>query len=140
MLENLTQFLENRSSLGGFLQRTSLTKNMKQFIKQIMSEIKKPNTDFFNTEKRWTKIYLSNKNSSFYKCIKSHLSKITQKEYVIEYGSSIGVISNTLGLKHSNVFGIDTSFSALLEAKRNSQKNCEYVLSDVLLHPFGKKI
>jgi len=139
MLENLPQFLENRSSLGGFLLKSSLTKNMKQFIKHIMSKIKKSNTDFFDTEKRWTKIYLSNKNSSFYKSIKSHLSQIPQKEFVIEYGSSIGVISNSLGLKHSNVFGIDTSFSALLEAKRNSQKNCEYVLSNVLLHPFGKK-
>ena len=139
MLENLPQFLENRSSLGGFLLKSSLTKNMKQFIKQIMSQIKKSNTDFFDTEKRWTKIYLSNKNSSFYKSVKLHLSKISQKEFVIEYGSSIGIISNTLGLKHSNVFGIDTSFCALLEAKRKSTKNCEYVLSDVLRHPFGKK-
>ena len=139
MLENLPQFLENRPSLGGFLLKSSLTKNMKQFIKQIMSQIKKSNTDFFDTEKRWTKIYISNKNSSFYKYIKSYLSKISQKEFVIEYGSSIGLISNTLGLKHSRVFGIDTSFSALLEAKRKSPKNCEYVLSDVLQHPFGKK-
>ena len=66
MLENLPQFLENRSSLGGFLLKSSLTKNMKQFIKQIMSQIKKSNTDFFETEKRWTKIYLSNKNSPFF--------------------------------------------------------------------------
>ena len=139
ILENLPQFLESRSSLGGFLLKSSLTKNMKQFIKQIMSQIKKSNTDFFETEKRWTKIYLSNKNSPFYKSIKSHLSKISQKKFVIEYGSSIGIISNTLGLKHSHVFGIDTSFSALLEAKKNSRKNCEYVLSDVLQHPFGEK-
>ena len=33
----------------------------------------------------------------------------------------------------------DTSFSALLEAKKESQKNCEYILSDVLQHPFGNK-
>ena len=139
MLENLSQFLENRPSLGGFLLKSSVTPNMKKFIKQILSKIKKNNNDFFLTEKRWTNIYLTNKNSLFYKTIKSHLAKIPPKSFVIEYGSSIGIISNILGKKHNCVFGIDTSFSALLEAKKKSPKNCEYVLSDVLEHPFGKK-
>ena len=139
MMENLSQFLGNHSSLGGFLLKSSLTKIMKQFIKQNISKIKKPNNDFFYTEKRWTNIYLSNRKSSFYKTIKLHLSKIPQKRFVIEYGSSIGIISNTLGLKHTYVYGIDTSFSALLEAKKKSPKNCEYILADMLCHPFGKK-
>jgi len=139
MLENISRFLENRPSLGGFLLKSAVTKSMKQFIKQILSKIKKNNNDFFLTEKRWTNIYLANKNSIFYKIIKSHLSKIPPKSFVIEYGSSVGIISNTLGKKHDHVFGIDTSFSALLEAKNKSPKNCEYILSDVLRHPFGKK-
>jgi len=139
MLENLPQFLQNRPSLGGFLLKSAVTQSMKQFIKQNMSKIKKNKNDFFLTEKRWTNIYLANKNSSFYKTIKSHLVKISPKSLVIEYGSSIGIISNDLGKKHGRVFGIDTSFSALLEAKKKSPKNCEYVLSDVLQHPFGKK-
>ncbi|RMW40793.1 MAG: methyltransferase domain-containing protein [Candidatus Nitrosopelagicus sp.] len=84
-------------------------------------------------------MYLENRNSSFYKVIKSHLLRIPSKPFVIEYGSSIGIISNTLGKKHEHVFGIDTSFSALLEAKKKSPKNCEYILSDTLQHPFGKK-
>ena len=104
-----------------------------------MSKIKKNENDFFLTEKRWTNIYLENRNSSFYKVIKSHLLRIPSKPFVIEYGSSIGIISNTLGKKHENVFGIDTSFFALLEAKKKSPKNCEYILADMLHHPFVKK-
>jgi len=139
MIENLPVFLGNRSSLGGFLLNSSLTKSMKQFIKQTMEKIQKTNTDFYQTEKRWTNIYLSNRKSSFYKIIKSHLSKIPSKNFVVEYGSSVGIISNSLGLKHNHVFGIDTSFSALLEAKKNSPKNCEYIMADMLQHPFGTK-
>jgi len=139
MLENISQFLENRPSLGGVLLKLTVTQSMKQFIKQILSKIKKNDNDFFLTEKRWTNIYLANKNSLFYKTIKSHLAKIPPKSFVIEYGSSIGIISNILGKKHQHVFGLDTSFSALLEAKKKSPRTCEYILSDVLQHPFGKK-
>jgi len=139
LLENLPQFLANRSSLGGLLFELSITKVMKEFIKNIMSKVKKSENDFFQTEKRWTCIYLSNKKLSFYKNIKSHISKIPAKNFVLEYGSSIGIISNTLGSKHTHVFGIDTSFSALLEAKKKSPKNCEYFLSDIFHNPLGKK-
>ena len=139
LVENLSHFLSNRSSLGGLLFEHSLTKEMKEFIKNIMSKMKKSENDFFLTEKRWTHIYLLNKNSSFYKNILFYISKIPSKNFVIEYGSSIGIISNTLGLKHKHVFGIDTSFSALLHAKKKSTKNCEYFLADILQHPFGKK-
>lgn len=139
LLENLSGFIENRSSLGGFLIKSSSTRIMKQFLTKIMSKNKKNDNDFFQTEKRWTNIYIANKNSSFYKTVKSHLSKLPSKSFVVEYGSSIGIISNTLGKKHGHVFGIDTSFSALLEAKKQSPKNCEYILSDVLQHPLGKK-
>ena len=139
MIRNLSQFLGNRPSLGGLLLKLSLTKQMKYFIKQTMSKIQKSNNDFFQTEKYWTNIYSSNRNSLFYKIVKSHLSKISKRTFVIEYGSSIGIISNTLGLNHVHVFGIDTSFSALLEAKKKSPENCEYILSDILQHPFGNK-
>ena len=138
-VENLSQFLANRSSLGGLLFELSLTKVMKEFIKNTLSKIKKSENDFFQIEKRWTDIYLLNKKSSFYKNMKSYISKIPAKNFVVEYGSSIGIISNTLGLKHTHVFGIDTSFSALLEAKKKSPKNCEYFLADILQNPLGKK-
>jgi hypothetical protein len=138
-VENLSKFLANRSSLGGLLLELSLTKVMKEFIKNIISKIQKSENDFFPTEKRWVDIYLLNKKSSFYKNIKLYISKIPQKNFVVEYGSSIGIISNTLGLKHTHVFGIDTSFQALLEAKNKSPKNCEYLLADILQNPLGRK-
>ena len=112
---------------------------MKKFMKKILTKTPKSETDFFDTEIRWTKIYLSNKNSNFYKNIQSEILKIPPKNFVIEYGSSIGIISNTLALRHKHVFGIDTSFSALLEAKNKSPKNCEYLLADVIQNPFGRK-
>ena len=139
LVENLSKFLANRSSLGGLLLELSLTKVMKEFIKNTISKIQKSENDFFPTEKRWVDIYLLNKKSSFYKNIKLYISKIPQKNFVVEYGSSIGIISNTLGLKHTHVFGIDTSFQALLEAKNKSPKNCEYLLADILQNPLGKK-
>ena len=139
LIENLSQFLTNRSSLGGLFLQQSCTKIMKTFIKNIMSKIQKSENDSFQIEKRWTDIYLQNKNSSFYKNIKSHITKIPPKNFVIEYGSSIGIISNTIASKHTHVFGIDTSFSALLEAKKKSPNNCEYLLADILHHPLGKK-
>jgi len=46
MLENIRQFIENRPSLGGLLLKLTVTPSMKQFIKQIMSQIKKNNDDF----------------------------------------------------------------------------------------------
>ena len=69
LVENLSQFLTNRSSLGGLFLQQSCTKIMKTFIKNIMSKIQKSGNDSFQTEKRWTDIYLQNKNSSFYKNI-----------------------------------------------------------------------
>ena len=139
LIENLSQFLTNRSSLGGLLFELSSTKTMKKFIKNIMSKIQKSENDFFQTEKRWTDIYILNKKSSFYKNMVLHILKIPAKNFVVEYGSSIGIVSNTLGLKHTHVFGIDTSFTALLEAKKKSPKNCEYFLANLLQHPLGKK-
>ena len=139
LIVNLSEFLKNRSSLVGLLFELSTTNTMKKFIKNTLSKIKKSENDFFITEKRWTEIYLANKQSDFYKKIKSKISKLSSKNFVIEYGSSIGIITKKLSSHHKHVFGIDTSFSALHVAKKKSPKNCEYILADILQHPFGKK-
>jgi hypothetical protein len=112
---------------------------MKNFIKNKIPITSKSEFDLSAKEAFWTEIYRNNKNSIFYKNIKSQLSKIPPKNFVIEYGSSIGTISNTLALKHKHVFGIDKSFFALIEASKKSPKNCVYILSDVIKHPFGNK-
>ncbi len=112
---------------------------MKKFIKNKISIIPKSESDLSAKEAFWTEIYCNNKRSIFYKNIKLELSKIPPKNFVIEYGSSIGTISNILALKHKQVFGIDKSFFALVEASKKSPKNCVYILSDVIKHPFGNK-
>ncbi|MBC8250535.1 MAG: methyltransferase domain-containing protein [Candidatus Nitrosopelagicus sp.] len=139
LVEDLTQFFTNRPFLGKWLIKSSLTNTMKKFIKNKMSIISKSDFDLSAKEAFWTEIYRNNKNSIFYKNIKFQLSKLPPKNFVIEYGSSIGAISNTLALKHKQVFGIDKSFFALVEASKKSPKNCVYILSDAIKHPFGNK-
>jgi 2-polyprenyl-3-methyl-5-hydroxy-6-metoxy-1,4-benzoquinol methylase/uncharacterized protein YbaR (Trm112 family) len=139
LVEDLTQFFTNRPFLGKWLIKSSLTKTMKKFIKNKIPIISKSNFDLSAKEAFWTEIYRNNKRSIFYKNTKSQLSKIPQKNYVLEYGSSIGIISNMLALKHKHVFGIDKSFFALVEANKKSPKNCLYILSDVIKHPLGNK-
>ena len=139
LVEDLTQFFTNRPFLGKWLIKSSLTNTMKKFIKKKISIISKSEFDLSANEAFWTEIYRNNKRSIFYKNIKSQLSKLPPKNFVVEYGSSIGTISNTLALKHKQIFGIDKSFFALVEANKKSPKNCIYILSDVIKHPFGKK-
>ena len=139
LIEDLTQFFTNRPFLGKWLIKSSLTNTMKKFIKKNIPIISKSEFDLSANEAFWTEIYRSNKSSVFYKNIKFQLSKLPPKNFVIEYGSSIGTISNTLALKHKQVFGIDKSFFALVEASKKSPKNCAYILSDVIKHPFGNK-
>ena len=122
LIVNLSEFLKNRSSLVGLLFELSTTNTMKKFIKNTLSKIKKSENDFFITEKRWTEIYLANKQSDFYKKIKSKISKLSSKNFVIEYGSSIGIITKKLSSHHKHVFGIHKSFSALHVAKKKKSK------------------
>ena len=139
LVEDLTQFFTNRPFLGKWLIKSSLTNTMKKFIKKKIHIISKSAFDFSANEAFWTEIYRNNKSSIFYKNIKFQLSKLPPKNFVIEYGSSIGTISNMLALEHKQVFGIDKSFFALVEASKKSPKNCTYILSDVINHPFGNK-
>ena len=139
LLEDLTRFLINHPFLGNWFIKSSLTNTMKKFIKNEISTISKSEFDLSTKEAFWTEVYRNNKRSIFYKNIEFQLSKIPPKNFVIEYGSSIGTISNILALKHKHVFGIDKSFFALVEASKKSPKNCVYILSDAINHPFGNK-
>ena len=58
---------------------------------------------------------------------------------VLEYGSSIGIISNHISNISENVFGIDKSFSAIQYTKKNQNNNSDYIVSDFASHPFGNK-
>lgn len=139
IVENFVSYIGNRSSLGGKLYDLSDTLPMKRFIKNSLSKIKKSNDDYSLIEKRWSKIYNSNKNSSFYSFIKNKLYELDTCENVLELGSSIGIIANSLRKKHQNVFGVDISFYATMIAKEKSFGNSDFFVADALNHPFGKK-
>ena len=139
MMKSFVNYIQSRISLGGNLFLLSKTKKMKNFVKISLSKIKKPSNDLSIIEKRWQHIYQINKNSKFYIEIIQKLSKLQPSKFVLEHGSSIGIISKSLANRHENVFGIDTSFYALSTAKDNSQENTDFFVSDSLFHPFGRK-
>ena len=139
IMEDFTTYISNRISLGGKLHTLSTTNTMKEFIKNSLSKIKSLNDDYSLVEKRWSEIYESNRNSSFYSVIKNKLTELPSCNNVLEFGSSIGIISNFLRTKHKNIFCIDKSFFATLHAKKNSFENLDFFVADALNHPFGKK-
>ena len=139
IVEDFVSYIGNRSSLGGKLYDLSDTLPMKRFIKNSLSKIKKSKDDYSLVEKRWSKIYTSNRNSSFYSFIKNKLCELHTCENVLELGSSIGIITNSLRKKHQNVFGVDISFYATMIAKEKSFTNSDFFVADALNNPFRKK-
>lgn len=57
----------------------------------------------------------------------------------LEHGCSIGYVTKNLAQKHEIVFGIDQSFFAIVEAKKNNYKNLDYFVANSLSPPFGKR-
>jgi|TARA_B110000014_G_scaffold164517_1_gene116221 2-polyprenyl-3-methyl-5-hydroxy-6-metoxy-1,4-benzoquinol methylase/uncharacterized protein YbaR (Trm112 family) len=139
MMNSFVNYIKIRPSLGGKLLLLAKSKTMKKFIKIALSHITKPNNDLSNIEKRWEAIYHENRNSKYYSQIIKKSSKIPNSKFVLEHGSSIGIISKSLADKHENVFGIDSSYYAVNAAKKKFLKNVDFFVSDSLLHPFGKK-
>lgn len=139
IMKSFVNYIQFRPSLGGTLLSLSKSKTMKEFIKNKLSKIRKSHDDLSIIEKRWGKIYEQNINSKYYSKIIQKSSKLPNSKFVLEHGSSIGIISKSLGEKHENVFGIDLSYHAIHTAKKKSQSNVDFFVSDSLLHPFGKK-
>jgi len=136
---NFKKYISEHRILSGKIYRLASSKKLKKFLKSIFDEIIWENNDKSGIEERWTQIYHNNKNSKFYKTIKSHIEKIPKSKLVLEYGSSVGIISNHMSNVSENVFGIDKSFSAIQYAKKNQKKNLDYIVSDFTSHPFGNK-
>ena len=140
MMDNFIMYIEKRRTLGGKLHSLSTTIKMKKFVKNSLSKIRKPYQDDHSLiEKRWFEIYTSNRNTSFYSIVRKNMSDLPVCDNVLEFGSSIGTVSNFLGKKHKNIFSVDTSFIATLYAKEKSFKNTDFFVADALNHPFGKK-
>jgi len=133
---NFSKYLENRASLGTCLINISSSQKMKSFVKQHLSQIKNLTNDLYSLEEKWVTVYQKSTNSEFYDTIKNEIISISGNQNCIEYGCSIGIISEHLAKSNSHVFGIDKSFSAIKHAKQNSSQNVDYIISDILINPF----
>ena len=139
IMNSFVNYIQIRPSLGGTLLSLSKSKIMKKFIKTALSKIRSSANDFSLIEKRWEGIYQKNRNSKYYSQILEKSSRLPDSKFVLEHGSSIGIISLALAEKHENVFGIDSSYYAINRAKKKFQINVDFFVSDSLFHPFGKK-
>ena len=136
MFIDFQKFLSEHKMLSGKLYRLALTKQMKDFLKISLNNLNWNKIDKTSLEERWSKIYENNKNTKFYKLIKSHIESIPKSKLVLEYGCSIGIITTHSSKLNETVFGIDKSFSAIQIAKKNKKNNVEYVVSDFKYNPF----
>lgn len=134
---DLAAYLSNRAQLGGHLMFRAKNSKLKTMVKDSLTKINKNLEDITNIEKRWVVTYQNSLKSKFYFQIKNALQKIPRSRLVLEHGCSIGYITKTLAQKHETVFGIDQSFFAILEAKKNNRKNVDFFVSNSLFPPFG---
>lgn len=135
---DFTNYLSNRTRLGGILYTKAVTPKLKQYIKKSLGAITKNHADVSLVEKRWSSIYEKNKKSPFYGMIKKSLDSISNSGITIEHGCSIGIIAQHLSESHSLVFGIDKSYHAIEIAKKSDSENLDYFVADSISSPFGK--
>ncbi len=135
--DDFSNYVSSRKSLGGRLYRLARTKIMKEFLKSSFSDIKYKE-DRTHLEDRWTKIYQNSRKSKFYSVINRHICSLPSSKLGLEYGCSIGIIAGKMSEKCDYVFGVDRSFSALVEAKKPGKKNVDYVVADTFSNVFGK--
>ena len=137
MFINFKEYLLDHKILSGKLYRLSSTYEMKKFLKLSLNKLSWDKIDRTEIEERWVHIYRNNKNNKFYKIIKTHLEVIPKSKLVLEYGCSIGIISNHVSNSSKMVFGIDKSFNAIQIAKKNQKNNLDHIVSDFISTPFG---
>lgn len=136
---NLTSYFANRSQLGGHLMTSTKNPVLRTMLKDSLAKINKTLEDITNLEKSWVITYKNSLRSKFYSYVKNFIEKIPKSKQVLEHGCSIGHITENLAQKHETVFGIDQSFFAILEAKKNYCKNTDYFVANSLFHPFGER-
>lgn len=134
--DDFSKYLSDRIILGGKLFRLSHHEKMKAFVKNALSEVERDD-DRSALEERWSRIYQNSKNSKFYIIVKNEIKEIPKSELAVEYGCSIGIMSNFLTNYSKTVFGIDRSYSAISIAKKTFKKNLDYFVADSLSPIFG---
>ena len=139
MWADLSSYLSNRAQLGGHLMNNAKNLILKTMIRNSLAKINKNIDDVTDLEKRWVVTYKNSLKSRFYSHIKNSLEKVPKSKLVLEHGCSIGHITKILGQKHEMVFGIDQSFIAIMEAKKNNRKNMDFFVANSLFPPFGDR-
>jgi len=135
---DLASYLSNRAQLGGYLMNQAKNTKLKSFIKNSLKKINRKTTDVTPIEKRWVITYKNSLKSKFYAQVKHLIKNLPKSDLVLEHGCSIGRITHYLAQKHHTVFGIDQSFFAIAEAKKNIIKNMDCFVANSLRPPFGK--
>ena len=138
MWNNFSNYLSLRKTLSGYFYKTVKHKKLKNYLKDILSEVIFTKEDRHVMEERWSKIYQNSQNSKFYSEMRRHLDTIPKSEWALEHGCSIGILASHLSKNHDHVLGIDRSFSALKIAKKLPKNNLDFVLSDSLSGVFGQ--
>lgn len=112
---------------------------MKKFVKKSLSKVKKNVKDRSFAEEQWAQIYQNSKNSKFYSEIKNLIKNLPTSKLALEHGCSVGILSEFLSEHTDLVFGIDSSFTAINDAKKTKRKNIDFFVADSVFHPFGKQ-
>lgn len=134
--DDFSSYISNRRSLGGTLVNR-VSPKMKSFLKKSLTQTIQNPEDRTNLEQRWADIYHRSARSKFYSIIRKELGKLPNSKLSLEYGCSIGTMSNVLAESCENVFGIDRSFSAIKIAQKNSKENLDYLVAESLTTIFG---
>jgi len=138
MWSDFVSYLSNRPQLGGYLMNQAKDTKLKSFVKGSLKKTNRQTTDITPIEKRWVITYKNSLKSKFYNHVKNSIKRLSKSDLVLEHGCSIGYITHYLAQKHGTVFGIDQSFFAIAEAKKNNIKNLDYFVANSLRPPFGK--
>lgn len=136
--DDLSKYFSDRVMLGGKLFHSVSHDKMKKFLKSALSNSKRNVDDRTPLEERWSRIYQTSQKSKFYSVIKNKLNSIPKSNLVLEYGCSIGIVSDFLANSNQIVFGIDRSFSAISIAKNTQKDNLDYFVADLMSDVFGK--
>ncbi|MFN3653764.1 MAG: methyltransferase domain-containing protein [Candidatus Nitrosotenuis sp.] len=133
---DFTAYLSNRPRLGGELLFLAKDADLRSFIKNALTKIRRTPTDLSIIEKRWCNIYLANQKAGFYSIVRKLIG--SKSGVALEHGCSIGYMTRHLAKNYDYAFGIDRSYYAISEAKKIVGKNLDFFVADSLEQPFGE--
>lgn len=139
LLKDLSSYFSIRSKLGGYLMLQAKNRIVKSIIRKSLKEIKTVNDDTTDLEINWINTYKNSKRTKLNSKIHSIIASLPKCSFVLEHGCSIGNVSHVASTYHDHVFGIDKSFFALVEAKKQKLSNCDFFVADSLTEPFAQK-